>query len=62
MSFHVNASPNRKIRGFETFLHSWDKTTTAIDVAARENAVIRFEEKKLIMKILNGKKNNGDNG
>ena len=23
-----------------------DKTTTAIDVAARENAVIRFEEKK----------------
>ena len=46
MSFHVNASPNRKIRGFETFLHSWDKTTTAIDVAARENSVIRFEEKK----------------
>ena len=47
MSFHVNASPNRKIRGFETFLHSWDKTATAIDVAARENAVIRFEEKKI---------------
>ena len=47
MSFHVNASPNRKIRGFETFLHSWDKTATAIDVAARENAVIRFEEKKV---------------
>tara|TARA_Y100001970_G_C14223427_1_gene854067 strand:- start:1223 stop:2716 length:1494 start_codon:yes stop_codon:yes gene_type:complete len=47
MSFHVNASPNRKIKGFETFLHSWDKTATAIDVAARENAVIRFEEKKV---------------
>ena len=47
MSIHVNASTNRKIKGFETFLHSWDKTGTAIDVAARENAVIKFEEKKV---------------
>ena len=47
MSIHVNASTNRRIKGFETFLHSWDKTGTAIDVAARENAVIKFEEKKI---------------
>ena len=47
MSIHVNASTNRRIKGFETFLHSWDKTGTAIDVAARENAVIKFEEKKV---------------
>ena len=52
MSVHVNASPNRRIKGFETFLHSWDKTATAIDVAARENAVIKFEEKKVDYKKL----------
>ena len=50
MSIHVNASTNRRIKGFETFLHSWDKTGTAIDVATRENAAIKFEEKKLIMR------------
>ena len=52
MSVHVNASTNRRIKGFETFLHSWDKTATAIDVAARENAVIKFEKKKVDYKKL----------
>jgi len=47
LSIHVNSNSNRKIKGFETYLHSHDKTATAIDVAARENAVIELEEKKV---------------
>ena len=47
VSIHINSNPNRKVKGFETYLHSHDKTGTAIDVAARENAVIELEEKKV---------------
>ena len=47
VSIHINSNPNRKVKGFETYLHSHDKTATAIDVASRENAVIELEEKKV---------------
>tara|TARA_B100001123_G_scaffold46922_1_gene47682 strand:+ start:303 stop:1781 length:1479 start_codon:yes stop_codon:yes gene_type:complete len=47
VSIHVNSNPNRKVKGFETYLHSYDKTATAIDVASRENAVIELEDKKV---------------
>ena len=52
VSIHINSNPNRKVTGFETYLHSHDKTATAIDVASRENAVIELEDKKINYKKL----------
>ena len=46
VSIHVNSNPNRNVRGFETYLLKPGKTDDAIEVASRENAVIRMEEGK----------------
>ena len=46
VSIHVNSNPNRSVRGFETYLLKPGKTDDAIEVASRENAVIRLEEGK----------------
>ena len=46
VSIHVNSNPNRSVRGFETYLLKPGKTDDAIEVASRENAVIRMEEGK----------------
>ena len=45
VSIHVNANPNRRVRGFETYLLRPGKTDDAIAVAARENAVIKLEDR-----------------
>lgn len=45
VSIHVNANPNRRVRGFESYLLRPGKTDDAIAVASRENAVIKLEEK-----------------
>jgi len=45
LSIHANAHSNRKIQGFETFLLSPGKNEDAIEVASRENSVIKMEEK-----------------
>lgn len=45
VSIHLNSNPNRSIRGFETYLLRPGKTEDAIEVAARENAVIKLEDK-----------------
>ncbi len=44
ISVHANGNRNRKARGFETYLLSPGKTQDAIDVAAQENAAIKYEE------------------
>lgn len=44
ISVHANGNRNRKAYGFETYLLSPAKTQDAIDAAARENAVIKYEE------------------
>ena len=46
VSVHANANKNRKIQGFETYLLRPGKSEDAIEVASRENAVIKLEEKK----------------
>ena len=46
ISIHANANPNKKVRGFETYLLSPGKTDDAIAVASRENSVINLEENK----------------
>ena len=46
VSIHVNSNPNRSVRGFETYLLKPGKTDDAIEVASRENAVIKMEEGK----------------
>ena len=46
VSIHVNSNPNRSVRGFETYLLKPGKTDDAIEVASRENAVIKLEEGK----------------
>ena len=46
VSIHVNSNPNRSVRGFETYLLRPGKTDDAIEVASRENAVIKMEEGK----------------
>ncbi len=43
ISVHANSNPNRKIQGFETYLLRPGKTEDAIEVASRENAVIKLE-------------------
>lgn len=45
VSIHVNANPNRRVRGFETYFLSPGKTDDAIAVASRENAVIKLEDR-----------------
>ena len=52
ISIHANASPNRNVRGFETYLLSPGKTSDAIEVASRENAVIQLEDQQ--QKIYSG--------
>ncbi len=44
VSIHANANKNRKIQGFETYLLRPGKSEDAIEVASRENSVIKFEE------------------
>lgn len=45
ISVHANSNKNRKIQGFETYLLRPGKSEDAIEVASRENAVIKLEEK-----------------
>ena len=45
VSVHANSNKNRKIQGFETYLLRPGKSEDAIEVASRENAVIKLEEK-----------------
>nr|MCS5645219.1 N-acetylmuramoyl-L-alanine amidase [Candidatus Neomarinimicrobiota bacterium] len=45
VSIHANSNKNRKIQGFETYLLRPGKSEDAIEVASRENAVIKLEEK-----------------
>ncbi len=44
VSIHANANKNRKVQGFETFLLRPGKSEDAIEVASRENSVIKLEE------------------
>ena len=44
VSVHANANKNRKIQGFETYLLRPGKSEDAIEVASRENSVIKFED------------------
>ena len=44
ISIHVNGSPNRNARGFETHFLAPAKTPEAIEVARLENSVIALEE------------------
>ena len=45
ISIHLNGNPNKTAYGFETYLLRPGKTEDAIEVASRENEVIKFEEK-----------------
>ena len=45
VSVHTNSNKNRKIQGFETYLLRPGKSEDAIEVASREKAVIKLEEK-----------------
>ncbi len=45
VSIHANSNPNRKVKGFETYLLRPGKSEDAIEVASRENSVIKLEEK-----------------
>jgi len=45
VSIHANSNSNSKIQGFETYLLRPGKSNDAIDVASRENSVIKLEEK-----------------
>ena len=47
VSIHINSNPNRKIKGFDTYFFSSAYSAEAIEVAARENSVIEFEEEKI---------------
>ncbi|HJL75548.1 MAG TPA: N-acetylmuramoyl-L-alanine amidase [Candidatus Marinimicrobia bacterium] len=44
VSIHANSNPNRTARGFETYLLNQGKSDDAIELASRENAVIKLEE------------------
>lgn len=56
VSIHANANNNRKVQGFETYLLKPGKSDDAIEVAARENAVIKLEERTGQYKELQGEK------
>lgn len=45
VSIHANSNNNRNVKGFETYLLSPGKSDDAVEVASRENAVIKLEEK-----------------
>ncbi|NQV38219.1 MAG: N-acetylmuramoyl-L-alanine amidase [Candidatus Marinimicrobia bacterium] len=45
VSVHANSNPNRNAKGFETYLLRPGKTDDAIEVASRENGVIRLEDR-----------------
>jgi len=45
VSIHANSNKNRTIKGFETYLLSPGKSEDAIEVASRENSVIKLEER-----------------
>jgi N-acetylmuramoyl-L-alanine amidase len=45
VSVHCNSNPNRSARGFETYLLRPGKTDDAIEVASRENAAIKLEDR-----------------
>ncbi len=44
ISIHINANPNRNVRGYETYLLKPGKTDDAIEVSSRENSVINLEK------------------
>lgn len=44
ISIHGNANNNRRVKGFETYILRPGKTDDAVQVAQRENAVIKLEE------------------
>lgn len=44
ISIHANSNKNRRIKGFETYILRPGKTSDAVDVSTRENAVIKLEE------------------
>ena len=44
ISVHGNANNNRRVKGFETYILRPGKTDDAVEVAQRENAVIKLEE------------------
>ncbi|MCK4903237.1 MAG: N-acetylmuramoyl-L-alanine amidase [Candidatus Marinimicrobia bacterium] len=46
ISVHANGNRNRDAHGFETYLLRPGKTQDAIDVAAQENAAIKYEESR----------------
>jgi len=50
VSIHANSNNSRNPKGFETYLLRPGKTKDAIDVAERENSVIRFEDSTDIYK------------
>ena len=54
VSIHTNSNKNRKIQGFETYLMSPGNSEDAIEVASRENSVIKMEEKVSEYKNLQG--------
>ena len=45
ISIHLNGNPNKSAYGFETYLLRPGKTEDAIEVASRENEVIKLEDK-----------------
>jgi len=45
ISVHLNSNPNKTAYGFETYLLRPGKTEDAIEVAARENEVIKLEDR-----------------
>lgn len=44
ISVHANSNSNRRVKGFETFILRPGKTGDAVEVAERENNVIKLEE------------------
>ena len=44
ISIHANANKNRRVKGFETFILRPGKTADAVELAERENSVIKLEE------------------
>jgi len=46
VSLHCNATPGRRARGLETYFLSQSKNETAMRVAMKENAVIKYEDNR----------------
>jgi N-acetylmuramoyl-L-alanine amidase len=45
ISIHANANEDRRVRGFSSYLLGVGKTQEAIEVAQKENSVVKYEEK-----------------